>query len=254
MFTIGADPEIFVAREGKLISAHGLIKGTKYMPHRIGNGAIQVDGMALEFNIAPAVSEESFLSNVKEMLSILTKAVKGYTLTLQSVADFGMEYINSQPPEAKDLGCEPDMNAWVGQYNPRPDVNTPFRTASGHIHIGWEGGSNDEIAFKVARQMDFYLGLPSILADNETRRRELYGKAGACRVKPYGVEYRVLSNFWLGKDSTIRNVYKNAVQGLNALASGKDLAEEYGDIQAVINTSNRSKAAEIMSQFNIGGL
>ena len=35
----------------------------------------------------------------------------------------------------------------------------------------------------------------------------MYGKAGAFRPKPYGMEYRVLSNFWLTSDVHMGNVF-----------------------------------------------
>ncbi len=50
-FTIGADPEIFLRRRGKAFSAHGVIPGTKKEPHNVEKGAVQVDGMAVEFNV-----------------------------------------------------------------------------------------------------------------------------------------------------------------------------------------------------------
>lgn len=57
-YTIGADPEVFVGREGQFFSAHGLVPGNKRRPHKVDRGAVQVDGMALEFNIDPASSYE----------------------------------------------------------------------------------------------------------------------------------------------------------------------------------------------------
>src|SRR3546814_9474953 len=54
----------------------------------------------------------------------------------------------------------------------------------------------------------------------------MYGAAGAFRTKPYGVEYRVLSNAWL-KDSKLMSwVYKNTILGFNALLSGRRVYED----------------------------
>ena len=51
---VGADPEIFLGdADGGLVSAYGLIKGDKEHPFPVTNGAVQVDGMAAEFNIDP---------------------------------------------------------------------------------------------------------------------------------------------------------------------------------------------------------
>ena len=134
-FKIGADPEFFVKRFGKLVSAYGLIPGSKENPHRVPKGAVQVDGMALEFNINPAETYSQFEDNMSTVLDSITKMVPGYEIFVEPVADFGLAYIDAQPKEAKDLGCSPDFNAYTKMANPRPDVNTPFRTASGHVHI-----------------------------------------------------------------------------------------------------------------------
>jgi len=59
-FTIGADPELFLRENGKPISAFGMVEGTKESPFKTDNGAYQVDGMALEFNIDPVPTGNSF--------------------------------------------------------------------------------------------------------------------------------------------------------------------------------------------------
>jgi hypothetical protein len=48
--------------------------------------------------------------------------------------------------------------------------------------------------------MDIVAGNTFVLIDRDKDnavRRKKYGRAGEYRVKPYGLEYRVLSNFWL---------------------------------------------------------
>jgi hypothetical protein len=48
--------------------------------------------------------------------------------------------MKAAPEEAKELGCEPDLDAYTMKENPKPNANTNMRTASGHIHIGLEEG------------------------------------------------------------------------------------------------------------------
>lgn len=206
-FTIGADPEFFVHQNGLPVSAHGLIPGDKKNPHKVGWGAVQVDGMALEFNIDPAKGEAGFLRNLNKVMESILKMVPDYQFYDNPVADFGQEYIDSQPLEAKILGCEPDYNAYTGLPNPTPDGDLGFRTASGHIHIGWHKQMVDPMdpdhfqdCIVLTKALDFFLGIPSLLWDQDNRRRELYGQAGAFRPKPYGMEYRVLSNKWLSPE------------------------------------------------------
>ena len=44
---------VILTGKGKAFSAHGLVKGTKERPQTTDNGAVQVDGLALEFNTDP---------------------------------------------------------------------------------------------------------------------------------------------------------------------------------------------------------
>lgn len=243
---------MFVQQNGLFKSAWNLIKGDKKNPQKVRNGAVQVDGMALEFNIDPAKSEDEFCFSVTDVLAQMTKMVPDYKVIVSPVAHFDAAYLKAQPAEALELGCDPDFNAWTGQTNPRPDGNRPMRTASGHIHIGWtEGQDGEDPAHRyrcnlVAKQLDFYLGLASLFYDKETERREMYGKAGAVRYKSYGVEYRTLSNAWLLSEERIRWAYRTCVAGVQRAMSGDSLEDKYGDIQEIINTSNLKKASAII--------
>lgn len=259
---LGADPEIFVSNKaGKLVSAHGLIHGTKANPLKVARGAVQVDGMALEFNIDAADSEEAWLTNLNGVMDILASMVPGYKLECIPVATFGFDYIKAQPEAAKELGCEPDYDAYTVDVNPRPNGENDFRTAAGHIHFGLpETGGEAPVedadyigwlASKV-RELDFYLGLPSLFYDGDTKRRELYGKAGAFRPKKYGMEYRTLSNQWLGNDDLKRWAYKASMEAMNRIERGVCLFDKYGDdICRIINKSDKVAASRIIKAEGI---
>ena len=64
---VGCDPEVFVKKNNQFVSAHGLIRGDKKNPFPVKDGAVQVDGMALEFNINPAHSENEFVFSVQSV-------------------------------------------------------------------------------------------------------------------------------------------------------------------------------------------
>lgn len=256
-FLIGCDPEVFV-RKGKLFqSAHKLIPGDKKNPFKVNKGAVQVDGMALEFNIDPAATSTEFCINVQTVLDQMIKMVPGYEVVISPVAHFTEDVMKAQPPEALELGCDPDYNAWTGLPNIKPNANRPMRTASGHVHIGWT--KNEDItdpdligrAYAAARQMDFYLGLPSLFYDDDQERREMYGKGGCCRVKPYGVEYRTLSNAWLKSERLMTWVFNNAQKGMQELVSGNNLAAKFGNVEEIINTGNKKEARSILKAANI---
>lgn len=228
--TIGCDPEVFVKNStGKIISAYGLIPGTKASPHAVIDGAVQVDGMALEFNTAPATNTWDFANKTTHVLKQLKKMIPAsYGLVVQPVAHFDKEYIEAQPLEARELGCDPDFNAYTGGApNPKPDGNRPFRTASGHIHIGWTKDvdvthpDHLEACMMVTKQMDFLLGNLEGLWCPPNERKELYGAKGTFRPKSYGVEYRVLSNAWLKSPKLIRLVADVTLFATQSLLSGK---------------------------------
>lgn len=258
---LGADPEIFVSKAGKLVSAHGLIKGNKRDPFKVKNGAVQVDGMALEFNIDAAGSEAEWMTNLNGVLDILASMVPEYKLECIPVADFGFEYIKSQPDEAKEMGCEPDYDAYTVDVNPRPNGELPFRSAAGHIHFGIPETNNDApvndqdyIAWLSAkvRELDFYLGLPSLFYDADTKRRELYGKAGAFRPKKYGMEYRTLSNQWLGSDALKSWAYRASMQAMEQMDKGISLFDKYGaEAQRIVNSSDKAAASRIIKAEGI---
>jgi hypothetical protein len=254
---VGCDPEVFVKQGGLFKSAFNLIKGDKKNPQKVRSGAVQVDGMALEFNIDPAADENEFLFNVTDVFTQMKLMVPTYDVVVSPVAHFDPDHLRAQPAAALELGCDPDFNAWTGVSNPRPDGDRPMRTASGHIHIGWTDKENIEDmghknrANMVAKQLDFYLGLASLEYDKDKERREMYGKAGAVRYKPYGVEYRTLSNAWLRSEALTRWVYRNTIAGVKAVMSGNLLFEKYGDIQEIINTSNVKKARAILTKEKI---
>ncbi|KKK92898.1 hypothetical protein LCGC14_2698330, partial [marine sediment metagenome] len=161
--TIGADPEVFVSNEaGVVCSGYGMIEGTKDKPFPIKHGAVQVDGMALEFNITPASNEAQFVTNITSVMEQLRGMLpKHHVLEIIPVANFDPEYFSLQPKEARELGCSPDFNAYTGETNPPPNSDLPMRTAAGHIHVGWIEGDNDDpdhfgTCRDVIQQLDYW--------------------------------------------------------------------------------------------------
>lgn len=257
-FTIGCDPEVFVknTKTGKIVSGHGLIEGSKKAPHAVKGGAYQVDGMALELNITPVpltargwgaqngtAFSRQVLSVQRQMEGALKAVNPDLSLAIQSTADFDPAYLETQPDEAKELGCDPDFCAYTGLPNERPDGAVNFRTAAGHIHIGWgadipvDHPDHLAICCDLVKVLDMWLGLPMLVIDRDARRRELYGKAGAFRPKPYGVEYRTPSNAWLRNDGLRQAVYDHVA------AACTDLQKYEGDVDRVI-AARRANAGD----------
>jgi hypothetical protein len=77
----------------------------------------------------------------------------------------------------------------------------------------------------LTKSLDVWLGLPSLVWDQDDRRRTLYGAAGAFRPKPYGMEYRVLSNKWINDPLLRKTVFHNTLKAIEATFNNPD----YGD-------------------------
>lgn len=231
MYTFGADPELFVfdTRKNKFISAHGLIPGTKSTPYPVEHGAVQLDGVAAEFNIDPVTNFKDFKRNIDAVRRQLTEMVqahsKDYVLVAKPTAKFDQGYFDDViPADCKILGCDPDYSADTGMANPRPDPgNRPFRTGGGHVHIGWTNGVEplDPAHFKDCRIVAynlFHSGMcKDYLWDSDNERRQLYGSRYSFRPKPFGMEYRYLSNAWVDNPEAMEFVFNVAAQVVESL-------------------------------------
>ena len=226
-FKLGADPELFVKDDKGNFVCADFIPGTKAEPHKVKYGAVQRDGFAAEYNIDPVDNFEDWNRNHKAVQGQLEAMLpKGYSLVATPAVRFSPEVFDAAPDEAKELGCQPDWNAWEQRINPPPKLpSDPYlRCAGGHIHFGWtEDEQPTDLqhmlnGFDLTKQLDWFLGAWSVKHDPDATRRLLYGNAGACRIKNYGVEYRVLSNFWV-MDKTLRlEVWNRAVEAINFMS------------------------------------
>lgn len=223
---IGADPELFVydKKGRKFVTGYDLIPGTKDKPHPVDKGAVQVDGMALEFNIDPAKNYNEFEHNINTVMGRLKNMIpNNLELKIKPSVMWRKDYLESMPEKAKELGCDPDWNAYTEALNPAPNAKSCLRTAAGHIHLGWTEGQDpttkEHLAacFDLVKALDAFVGVPSLKFDKDKRRRRLYGKAGAFRPKSYGLEYRVLSNAWLETPERMLFVYMQVHKAFNAV-------------------------------------
>lgn len=255
--TVGADPEVFVCDISGPKSAIGLLGGTKEAPRPVDFGAVQEDNVLAEFNIEPASTEEEFLHNLNVVHTTLRLLLPDglYTAAISS-HEYDMEYLQSLGRQAMEFGCDPDFNAYTCQANEAPSSRSTLRTAGGHIHVGYND-PNPFDSYDIARAMDLYLGVPSVLMDEDVRRRSMYGKSGACRIKPYGVEYRVLSNFWLRDDNHMAWAYRQAVRAAHEFEGVVDeLSKSTANvpwqvIQDTINNSDRRMAEQLVRECDL---
>lgn len=234
---LGADPEVFLKNlkgKGTFVSAHEAIPGTKEAPFFVKGGAVQVDGVAAEFNIDPAKTQLEFVNNIDQVMRtmdfMISKSMEDARIVIEPTAIFDAGYFKALPKKVKRLGCDPDFNAWRGgEVNVKPHTNQPMRTGAGHIHVGWtefedpHKPSHTSDCIQVVKQLDAALFVPSLCWDKDNQRRQLYGNLGAFRPKSYGVEYRVLSNRWIAHRNTIKWVYDASVWAFKLLEAGYHL-------------------------------
>lgn len=247
--TVGCDPEFFIQDNlNKAFLYPSGVPGSKAAPFHVKDGAIQVDGMAVELNIIPAKTSEEFVSRCKTVFNSFATYWPLSSIKVVPTAEFNPTLLRTLSPAQVELGCIPDFNAYTEEANPHPnqgknDAELTLRVAGGHIHVGWETTDvniNDpnHIAncYEVIKQLDYYLGVPSLFWDRDNKRRELYGKAGACRIKPYGVEYRTLSNLWFSDERLMTFVFNNSVKAVQDLYKGHRVFDKYGTrAQELIN-------------------
>lgn len=243
---LGADPEVFLCDSaGRHISSIGLIGGDKWNPVQckgLRKGfTLQEDNVSLEFGIPPAASADEFVKNI-ELVMKQGKNKTGLLFSKLSAVIFPADQMKH--PNAFVFGCEPDFNAWTREENTKPMPPNEFmRSAGGHVHV-----ETDKDPVAVVQAMDLFLGVPSVLMDEGEERRKMYGKAGAFRPKPYGCEYRTLSNFWIFDEKLIRWVWKATAAALDTKLYVQNLREP---IEEAINCGNKNVARDLVKEFNL---
>ena len=253
---IGADPEIFLIdiKTEQPISSIGIIGGTKHEPIDIGQGcALQEDNVMAEFCIPPATSAEELNNSITYALEFIDKKVKplGYQISIVPSLKFKFEDLDNL--QAQTFGCDPDYSAWTKSINiaPTPSPELLLRCAGGHIHVGYDD-HDIEKNIKLIKAMDLFLGVPSIVLDTDTDRRSMYGKAGCFRIKPYGVEYRTLSNFWIASEELTNWVFEQTLKAIDFVNNDFDFDDELSmKVQNCINNQNIELANEIIQDLKI---
>lgn len=255
MFKLGADPEVFVydtiknetvSVEGMFLTEDGF--GTKRKPLTIEGGfKLQEDNVLAEFNVPPAKTKSEWVENFDFALNAINVFLPDDVVyKIVSSQHLDPKYLTTK--QALEIGCEPDINAWENQVQRTSYNGSTLRCAGGHIHIGFDNSDNlyeADVILPMVKAMDMFLGLPSLLIDEDTERREIYGKAGSFRYKDYGFEYRTLSNFWLASKELQEWAWE---QTMKALAYDGEVSEE---VRIAIDTNDVELAQELCYKLNI---
>lgn len=257
--TIGADPELFIfnTKTNKVVSSLGLIPGKKNKPYRPkgmkkGYG-IETDNILAEFNIPPSKTKDEFVYSIEYMKDYIDNYVKKKNpdLSIKCAASMDVDDDQLDNDEAKLFGCDPDYCVYTESENQKPEgEHTNMRSSGFHIHIGYKR-ANINTSLALVRLMDIYLGIPSVLYDNDKRRRELYGKAGCFRLTGYGFEYRTLSGAMLATTKLVEFVWYQIMQALYMFNRALVPSLPQEDVRNCINNSDVEQANRMCKIYNL---
>lgn len=269
-FSFGSDPEFCLVKEGgdgelQFVSAIGKVPGTKEDPLPLKGGHFAFhDNVLAECCPHYGKSKEEVLANFKDCFEKYAKVVKPFKLHPQASNTYPKEECLHEA--ALEFGCDPEFNAYDMEtvVAPKCEKGNTFRSGGGHIHLGYLSGGNEyplidiDGRWWITRLMDVFLGIPSIIMDNDPTsqaRRKLYGGAGNMRPKEYGLEYRTLSNFWLATPrhvSCIHDLCGFVLEFMQKDEFHKELwADNAEEIRNIINTGDREKAAVFWKAISV---
>jgi len=254
-FLVGSDPEWFIVnfQKQRFISAEGVIGGSKKNPRPVGGGFfVQEDNVATEGNIPPAATKEELVSSILAIKETISKMIpKGCELYNGSMGNFTEKELDTD--QGGTFGCEQDYNAYTGKINaPVCAIKGDLvRFAGGHLLTGYKN-PKDKTSYELIKAQDLFLGVPSIILDSDRNRRGMYGKAGSCRIKDFGVEYRTLSNFWTKSKESIEWAYEGIAKSIDFVNNKEKISNSMSKkIVEIINTYDEKKALEVVREFSL---
>jgi hypothetical protein len=210
-FTFGSDPEFMLESNGKIISAIGIVKGTKERRKIVGDYAFYYDNVLAEGCVPPASSRDEAVDNIGGFLQAFADLVRPCKLLAQASHTYAPDQVRDEA--ALVIGCSRESCVYsLEEIQPDESMflKTNLRSAGGHIHLGSKLLKKGYNTLHSVRLLDLFLGIPVLYLDNDPtskKRKELYGKAGRFRQPTYGVEYRSISNFWLSSPKLVELIY-----------------------------------------------
>ena len=257
-WTIGSDFELFLfnKQQNEVINAKPYVKGTKHKPFNFDKSSpfwcTSLDNISFEGNIAPCTTANDFSNGIEKVISYLKSNLPADIVPIHDCAvRVSPKYLNTK--EARTLGCEPTLNAYTLDENPRPSGETTnLRTCCTHVHLKFDG-MDFATSVEWVKAMDLWLGMPSLLIEPSNERRLLYGTLGEmryCQTKT--VEYRVLSSYFSGTRELREWVFNNTVKAIEWVNQGHRVTDEMSkSFQKAMIDGDLNVASQLISEFNI---
>jgi hypothetical protein len=253
---IGADPELFVERDGALVPAFEFLGPKNPSGYYDGDDAdVYWDGYQAEFAFAPRDCMDGLVSAIGYGLWHIQQAArkkfKDAKLSTRTTFDVPYERLVADDPKYVAFGCNPSLNVY-GEKLPKPQgIDVPFRSSGGHLHFSVV---HKNLIPQMVKELDRILGVIGVTMFqyyDDPRRRMLYGRAGEYRQPKYGFEYRTLSSAWTIHPGIVQFVYEMARHILGVVidnggkpASWWDVTEE--EARDCINTCDVGKATALL--------
>lgn len=201
-YSSGCDPEMFVMdAKGKVIPARRALQAKSAGTQRF------FDGIQAEFCPLPGGCLEALATGIRSHLILLLKDFQARStsakLSIVNSVQLTQQEMDKLEDEDVVFRCSNSMNVYgdiPGSPEPREYL---WRFAGGHIHVGATQNNVPKpapVLKSMVRAMDGLLGVAGVSlarAWDTPERRKYYGRAGEFRLPQHGLEYRVLSNYWL---------------------------------------------------------
>lgn len=220
---MGCDPEFFFTSKGEVIGAEKVFKkdglqvtaGSKFI----------IDGVQAELNPRPNHCRANLANEIVLCFQGLEHELrtnhKGVKADFSRTVEITEANLNELDEQSRKFGCAPsqsiDKKKAAFNIAGIDPATYRVRAAGGHIHIGDLQGNKDLSKVKYSQEgmlralttdhektvtmLDIICGNTSVLLDRNVgniERRKVYGRAGEFRLPSHGLEYRTLSNYWLG--------------------------------------------------------
>lgn len=218
---MGCDPEFFFKLDGEVIGAEKFIPkdGLVRTDGNVRDASkFIIDGVQAELNPRPNYCRANLASELSMCFQMLKKELKsrgkGIKADFSRTVEISEKNLMELDEKSRKFGCAPSKSIYTNKGALKIEDIDPVkyktRAAGGHIHIGTNSvvqgdinhikkalGENHE---KTIIMLDLLCGNTCVLVDRDAgniERRKVYGRAGEFRLPKHGLEYRVLSNFWL---------------------------------------------------------
>ena len=268
--TFGCDPEFFFSRDGKVIGSEKVLpkEGIEYQTSSekvpsngtvaSGKGIIIRDGVQAELNPRANTCRANLGNEIAYCFGELYRRLKlpenkGVEINFAQQVEVPQDEFDSLSNDSKRLGCMPSFNAYDEHASiPAGAGASLSRCAGGHLHLSPIKGIESAVRVKevlkdwrrLVPMLDLIVGNTCVLIDRDAGniiRRKTYGRAGEFRKPHYGIEYRTLSNFWLGNYllmSLVTGLARQAVSICASSSENDDIAKRFMDAVNIDDVKN----------------